>query len=145
MATNSLDFSALSRLGALLGFGDSGTDGNMTVPTAYNTSSAWTPPATATSTPSTTQAGTGLGMNVGTGQLALGGLSALASLWGSSTQNKLAKDQFNFQKDFATTNLANQTKSYNTALEDRLTTRGAVEGRSAQYTADEIARRRLNG
>lgn len=87
--------------------------------------------------------GTGLGMNVGTGQMALSGLGALAGMFNASKQNKLAQEQFKFQKDVTNTNLNNQIKSYNTSLEDRMTARGAMEGRSAGYTADEIARRSL--
>lgn len=143
----------LDQLGSYLGMGDDGSRGDMstgmTVPTAYNTSSNWTPPAVAGAgnTPGGAGGsglGAGIGFNVGTGQLALGGLSALAGIWGSMNQNKLAKDQFKFQKDVTNTNLNNQIKSYNTALEDRMNARGAVEGRSADFTADEIARRRLS-
>lgn len=139
-------YSFLDQLGALLGMGDDGTSGQMTVPTAYNTSNQWTAPGARTAVPgagASNGLGTGLGFNVGTGQLALSGLGSLAGIWGASQQNKLAKDQFAFQKDLANTNLNNQIKSYNTTLEDRMNSRGAMEGRSADYTSDEIARRRL--
>lgn len=145
-ATTTGQYSFLDQLGALLGMGDDGTSGQMTLPTAYNTSNQWTPPG-ATGIGAAAGAskglGTGLGFNVGTGQLALSGLGSLAGIWGANQQNKLAKDQFQFQKDVTNTNLNNQIKSYNTTLEDRLSSRGAMEGRSAEYTADEIARRRL--
>lgn len=140
---------ALDQLGSFLGMGgmDTGYRGDlstgMTVPTTMNTSGSWQPPAGLVGGQSS-GLGTGFGMNIGTGQLALSGLSALAGLWGSMQQNKLAKEQFGLQKDLANTNLNNQIKSYNTALEDRMTARGATEGRSAEYTADEIARRRLS-
>ncbi|MNQ52230.1 hypothetical protein D3C85_662360 [compost metagenome] len=141
--------SLMDRLGILLGMGNEGTsDPNMTVPTPYNTSSAWTPPGSPIAgkvTPTGAGGlGAGLGMNVGTGQLALGGLGALAGVWNSMNQNKMAKDQFNFQKDFANTNLNNSIKSYNTSLEDRLNARGAVQGDSSAMTQDQIARNRLS-
>lgn len=143
-ANNTQQFDLLERLGALLGMGDDGTSGQyMTVPTALNTSENWTPPNYKGGPAGAGGAGTGLGMNVGTGQLALSGLGSLAGLWGASQQNKMAKEQFSFQKNMANTNLNNQMKSYNTALEDRMTSRGAVEGRDAAYTASEIDRRKL--
>lgn len=136
-------FSMWDQLLAALGGGDDGTSGaNMTVPTALNTSENWTPP-NFKGGPAGSGAGTSLGMNVGTGQLALSGLGSLAGLWQAGQQNKMAKEQFSFQKNMANTNLNNQMKSYNTALEDRMTTRGAMEGRDAAYTASEIDRRKL--
>lgn len=138
-------FSAWDQFMAMFGQGDNGTSGAMTVPTALNTSQNWSPPgAGAVPAGASSGLGTGLGMNVGTGQLALSGLGALAGIWGASQQNKLAKEQFSFQKDLANTNLNNQMKSYNTALEDRMTARGAMEGRDAAYTASEIDRRKLS-
>lgn len=79
---------------------------------------------------------TGLGWNVGTAQLALGGLQTIGNLWQAWEANKLAKETFKFQKDFANTNLTNQIQSYNTALEDRSFARAHTEGRS---TADAQA------
>jgi hypothetical protein len=72
----------------------------------------------------------GLGFNVGTGQLALGGLGALTSIWGGLQANSLAKKQFKFTKNVTNTNLANQIKSYNTALDDRITSRAKTQGMS---------------
>jgi len=71
----------------------------------------------------------------GIGQFALGAIQTLGSLWNSFQQNKLAKQSFQFQKDAFNTNLANQEKSYNTALEDRINARYVNEGRS-QAEAD---------
>ena len=89
-------------------------------------------------------AGTGIGFNIGTGQLALGGLSALTNLWGANKQMKLAEDQFDFTKKIATTNLNNQVKSYNTALEDRIRSRAAVEGSSSAEAEAYLNKNRLS-
>ena len=78
------------------------------------------------------------GMNIPTFQLGLTGLSTLGNLWGSFQSNKLAKDSFNFQKGMAEKNYANQIKSYNTALTDRATTRGFVQGDSTEKTQQYI-------
>ena len=78
------------------------------------------------------------GMNIPTAQLGLTGLSTLGNLWGSFQSTKLAKDSFNFQKGMAEKNYANQIKSYNTALTDRATTRGFVQGDSTETTQQYI-------
>lgn len=87
--------------------------------------------------------GTGLGMNVGTGQLALGGLQTLGNLYGSHQANKLAKDQFKFTKDVTNTNLTNQIQSYNTALADRSRARGAMEGQDQSSVEQYIDQNKL--
>lgn len=135
---------------AFFGIGDSGERGSidtgMTVPTGFNTSNSWSPPGAARNPAAgaSNGLGTGLGVNVGTGQLALSGLGALAGIWNSTNTNKLAKDQFKFQKDFANTNLNNSIKSYNTSLEDRLTSRGVAQGNSSAEVQDQIARNRMS-
>ena len=95
------------------------------------------------SAPSTAQTPTAyaplqFGMNLPTAQLGLQGLGTLGSLWGSFQSNKLARDSMNFQKDFAQKNLANSIKSYNTALTDRATSRGFVQGDSKDTTQQYI-------
>lgn len=59
-----------------------------------------------------------------------GGISTLASLYNGFQQNKIAKDQLNFQKQYADINMNNTIKSYNTQLADIANTRAAMEGRS---------------
>lgn len=85
----------------------------------------------------------GFGLNVPTGQLALGGLNSLASLWGGFQAQKLAKEQFNFTKNMANTNLANQTQAYNTQLADRLNSRAATQNQTPQEAQAQIDRNRL--
>lgn len=85
----------------------------------------------------------GLGFNSQTLQLALGGLSAIGNFWNSFQANKLAKDQFNFTKGITEKNLANQTKSYNTTLADRINSRASVTGASDAEVADYLAKNSL--
>jgi hypothetical protein len=75
-------------------------------------------------------AGSGLGFNVGTLGLALGGLNTIGNLWQAFESNKLAKQQFNFSKNFAMKNLANQIQTYNTSLEDKINSRYYTQGQS---------------
>lgn len=78
-------------------------------------------------------AGTGPGFfNTGNAQLVLGGIQTIGSLWNSFQQQKLAKETFAFNKQAYQTNLDNQRSTYNTALEDRIRSRYATEGRSEQ-------------
>ena len=91
---------------------------------------------------------TPLGMNLGTGQLVLGGIGSIGNLWSSWQAQKLAKEQFNYQKGITDTNLANQIQSYNTALSDRINARGFVQGDSQstidQYIEENSMRDRRN-
>ena len=92
---------------------------------------------------------TPLGMNIGTGQLLLGGVGTIGNLWSAWQAQKLAKGQFNYQKGITDTNLANQIQSYNTALTDRITSRGFTQGDSQstidQYIEENSMRDRRNG
>ena len=87
--------------------------------------------------------GSGLGWNLNTAQLALGGLQTIGNLWQAWEANKLAKEQFKFQKDFANENLANQIQSYNTTLEDRTRARSFTEGGSAEDAQAYIDKNKL--
>lgn len=86
---------------------------------------------------------TKFGWNANTLNFGMQGLMGLGNLWGAWQSNKLAKDQLNFTKDFANRNLANQTKAYNTALEDRARSRAAVEGQTSAQQQAYIDRNRL--
>ena len=79
----------------------------------------------------------------GTAQMGLGALQTLGSLWNSFNQNKLAKKSLKLQTKAFNTNLANETQSYNTALEDRIRARHAVEGRDSSATDDYIKKHSL--
>lgn len=87
--------------------------------------------------------GSGIGMNLPTMRLGLGLLGSLGSIWGASNMNKLAKDQLNYTKRVTDTNLKNQATAYNTSLEDRIRSRMAVEGRSAEEGDAYLDRNRL--
>jgi hypothetical protein len=73
--------------------------------------------------------GNGLGLNLGTAQLALNGLGTIGSLYAAFKQLGMAKEQFKYQKNVSDTNLGNSIKSYNTALADRARSRAFTEGR----------------
>lgn len=88
--------------------------------------------------------GSGFGMNLGTVGAGLQGLNSLNSLIQGNRAFGLAKDQFRFQKGLANANLNNSIKSYNNSLEDRLTSRGVVQGDDAATVQSEIERKRLS-
>ena len=75
-----------------------------------------------TATPNLNQSN-GFGFHLPTLQLGLQGLNAISGLYFGSKAMGMAKDQFNFSKQMAQTNLKNQVNAYNTGLEDRLRTR----------------------
>lgn len=73
--------------------------------------------------------------NIGAGIQGLGSLaSAFGNLYMGNKALKFAKDQFNFQKDLANTNLNNSIRSYNTKLGDIANTRSVMEtGSTGKY------------
>lgn len=87
--------------------------------------------------------GSGIGLNMPTFNLGVGALNTIGGLWAASNAAKMAKKQFEFSKNFANANLANQTQSYNTAISDRARSRGAVEGQSSSQIADYITKNSL--
>lgn len=60
------------------------------------------------------------------------GAGALFGAWNGMRNYGLAKDSFDLQKKAYETNLSNSTKTYNTALEDR------IRGRSSEQSEAEI-------
>jgi hypothetical protein len=86
-----------------------------------------------------------LGMNLGTANLAFNGLSSLAGIWGAFKQLSLAKKDFKMRKEASDTNINNQIRSYNTALEDRSRSRAVMERQTPEqsqaYIDENKARR----
>lgn len=79
----------------------------------------------------------GIGWNLGTLDVVLGGLQTLAGIWQSWEANKLAKKQLEMQRGLANINIANQSSAYNLSLKDRVTNRvesgGWDPGRGADF------------
>ena len=75
--------------------------------------------------------------------LILGGVQVLGNLWSTYQQHKMAKDQMSFAREQWDTNLANQTQTYNTALEDRIRSRHFTEGKSGGETDAYLDKNRL--
>lgn len=94
------------------------------------------------STP-TTPGSNGLGFNLGTGQLVLGGIQAIGNIWAAMEAQKLGREQFDFTKGITNTNLANQITSYNTTLADRIKSRSFTEGRPDGYAEQYIDENKL--
>ena len=76
-----------------------------------------------------------LGQKLNTGLQGLQTIGGLIAAFGSLG---LARDSFNLQKDVLNTNLNNQIKSYNTALEDKARSRGVMEGQSSSEVQSYI-------
>ena len=87
--------------------------------------------------------GAGINWQQGLG-MGLQGLNTLGNIWGAWQSNKLAKDQLNFTKMITNTNLNNQIKSYNTALEDRSRSRAAVEGQTSAEAQAYVDKNKLS-
>lgn len=82
----------------------------------------------------------GYGSNL---QLGLGALQTVGGLWQAYSANKLAKESIGLQKRAYEENSANQKQSYNTALEDRIRSRYATEGKSDSQADSYIEKNRL--
>lgn len=55
----------------------------------------------------------------------------------------LAKDQLNFSKEAYRTNLNNQTQTYNTSLEDRISARYHMEGKDSNQAEAYLSKHKL--
>ena len=145
-SANDLNFGAQNPTGVLM---QANASGGMQAPgfTAPGTVNVQAPNVGAGN--GISNAATPLGMNLGTGQLALGSIDTIGNLWAGWQAQKLAKEQFNYQKGITDTNLANQIQSYNTALSDRITARGFIQGDNQstidQYIENNSIRDRRNG
>lgn len=73
----------------------------------------------------------------------IGAVSTLGNLWNSFQQNKLAKQSLALQTRAFETNLGNQTKTYNTGLEDRMRARAAATGQSEREVQSYINKNKL--
>lgn len=89
-------------------------------------------------------ANSGIGLNMPTFNMAVGGLKTIGDLWGAMQQIGLAKQQLGFTKQVTNANLQNQTKSYNTSLSDRANARGVAEGLTPAAVQDYIAKNSLS-
>lgn len=85
----------------------------------------------------------GTGMDMKGLQLGIGGLQTLGNLWGGYKSLDLANKQFDFSKMIAEKNLNNSTQSYNTALDDRITSRAKAQGMSEQDRQAYLAKNSL--
>lgn len=89
------------------------------------------------------QQGSGFWSKDGGAGLILGGVQVLGNLWSSFQAHKMAKKQMAFAREQWDTNLANQTQTYNTALEDRIRGRYATGTRSEEQLSGEIDKHSL--
>ena len=76
-------------------------------------------------------------------QTALGGLQTIGGLWAAFQSAKMAKKQFQFTKKTTEANMANQIKSYNTALDDKSRSRAMVESQTPEVSAAYIEKNKL--
>lgn len=84
-----------------------------------------------------------LGKNGGQLDTLAGLVGGIAQIWGGIQANKLAKEQLGFAKSSYETNLANQIKSYNMALEDRIMSRASQNGNSDADARSYIDKHKL--
>lgn len=73
----------------------------------------------------------------------LQGIGSVGQIYTALKGIGLAKDQLAFNKQAFQTNLANQTKSYNTTLEDKIRSRYATENRAASEADAYLAKNKL--
>lgn len=116
-------------------------DTSFNTPSGTGTTGAGTTPGVAVAPPTTpgappAQQGGGMGLWGEGGKIGtvIGGVQVLGNLWNAFQQHKMAKEQMSFAREQWDTNLENSTKTYNTALEDRIRSRHFTEGRSSNET-----------
>lgn len=86
----------------------------------------------------------GFGFNLPTMQLGLTGLGTLAGIFNSFSQNRQQRDQFDYYRRMADTNMNNAIQNYNTRLEDRARARVAAEGGTQEDLDAYLAKNRLS-
>lgn len=120
-----------------IGMGTSGGAASFAAPAAATTIAAPT-------APDATGAGAGwFTKNMGTVKDVAGILGGFGQVWAGLQANKIAKDTLSFQKQSYETNLANQIKSYNLSLDDRIRARYAQTERSTADADAMIAANRM--
>lgn len=82
----------------------------------------------------------GLGKNLDTLRLGLGGLQTIGGLWNAYEQNKLAKRSMVHTQGLLDTNLANNIRAYNLQVEDKFRSRGVMEGHTQSQIDENIER-----
>lgn len=87
---------------------------------------------------------TGFGWNIGTGQLAISGLSTLGQLWTAWNAVDLANKNYNLTKATSQANLNNQVTTYNNNLEDRISSRYAAENKTSADASAYIDSHKLS-
>lgn len=134
-----VDYS-LGQLGAMPATDMGGAQGLQMGGSGYGNMPSW-----GTGTTGAGPTGSGFGMNMPTLSFGLQGLNSLGSLYMGSKSLDLANKQFESAQKFANINLANQTKSYNDTLENKIKRIGSFNGTSAADIAAEYERRKLTG
>jgi hypothetical protein len=71
------------------------------------------------------------------------GIGGAAKIYAALKSIGVAKDSLAFQKESYKTNLGNQTKTYNTNLEDKIASRYAYEGKSSADVDAYVEKHRL--
>lgn len=134
--------------GGFGGWDPSAIAGYGITPMSAPSSDGMTPTATGIGTPDFSSPNwfqqAGVGLNMPTFNLALGGLKTIGDIWGAMQAASIAKKQLALSTGVANANLQNQTKSYNTALTDRISSRGVAEGLSPAAVQDYIAKNSLS-
>lgn len=81
----------------------------------------------------------------GMARFGLDAVTGLGELWAANQALKLSKEQFNFNKEFATRNMENSIQTHNTRLTDRATSRAVMQGQTDAERDAYIAQHRLPG
>ena len=88
------------------------------------------------------------GMQQGDAQVIGGaaqGIGAAFGIYNAFQQQKMAKQQFAFQKEAYYTNLRNQSQSYNTQLQDRINGRHSAAERTQEQKQADYDKNKLGG